>query len=63
LRAAFGLHFDRSIIREQRWSGPHQLANVGGQRFHQSCRLPDPARQRGAMQIDLFAGIDLGLAI
>ena len=35
MRATFGLHFERGIIREQRRSGAHQFADVGGQGLKQ----------------------------
>jgi len=59
----FGLHFEGCVIREYRLTGPDVSANDIGQRLQQLCRLADPSCQRGAIQVNSFAGEDLALTI
>ena len=49
------------VVCEQSWALPDQFADVRGQRFQQGCGATDPVAQRGTMQIDPFACVDLGL--
>lgn len=61
----FGAHlqFDRGIVCKQDWPRPHQFADVLGQRLQQGRCAPDPVAERGAVQINPFAGVDLGSSV
>jgi len=57
------LQLDRGVIGEQGCPGLDALADSVGERFQQDGALPDPASEGGAGQIDIFAPINLALAI
>jgi len=57
------LHLDGRVIGEECRGGSHELADMFSQRRQQGRGAAHPIGQRRAMQVDLVAGVDLGLAV
>ena len=56
-------HRDGGVVGMQRGAGANMPADRLSQRSEQELRLSDPIGQRGAVELDAFAGIDDGLAV
>lgn len=57
------MQFYGGIVCKQGWPRPDQFADMLGQRLQQCRRAPNPVAERGAVQINPFAGVDLGLPL
>ncbi len=60
---AFGLHFDRGVIRKDGLASAHMTADGISQGFQQCGRAANPIRQGGTVQINPVPSVDLRLPV